>query len=48
MTRRLAPLILAATLLTGCGFQLRGATELPIQTFYSSVGPTSPPIPSSS
>ena len=29
MTRRLAPLILAATLLTGCGFHLRGALNLP-------------------
>ena len=29
MTRRLAPLILAATLLTGCGFHLRNALNLP-------------------
>lgn len=33
---------LAAAALSGCGFALRGATELPFRTFYSSAGQTSP------
>lgn len=32
---------LAAGMLGGCGFKLRGVTELPFRTFYSSVSQTS-------
>jgi LPS-assembly lipoprotein len=35
-------LALSGASLAGCGFQLRGVTELPFRTFYSSVAQTSP------